>query len=209
MGLVVSENRPGGNVTGILRYVDGLAGKDLGLAKKLVPSASRVGLLVNIASAENTSQRRDVETAGRQLNIVIVPAEVREPDDLDTALKNLAGANVQAVIVLQDSMFFSEHRRIAALTAVERLPTVWTASLFVDDGGLISYGVEKLIASATPPFLCKALVLWLGGGALYLWIIALIFFRYTFVHMAPEDLTPPPIGSIWARWRSPPWSEPR
>ena len=130
MGLVVSENRPGGNVTGILRYVDGLAGKDLELARELVPSASRVGLLVNTASVENTPQRRDVETAGRQLNIVIVPAEVREPGDLDTALKNLAGANVQAVIVLQDLMFFSEHRRIAALAAVERLPTVWTAPGF-------------------------------------------------------------------------------
>jgi tellurite resistance protein TehA-like permease len=39
--------------------------------------------------------------------------------------------------------------------------------------------------------LFAALVLWLGGGALYLWIITLIFFRYTFVHMASEDLTPP------------------
>lgn len=36
-----------------------------------------------------------------------------------------------------------------------------------------------------------ALIMWLGGGALYLWIMTLIFFRYTFVHMAPEDLTPP------------------
>jgi tellurite resistance protein TehA-like permease len=36
-----------------------------------------------------------------------------------------------------------------------------------------------------------ALVLWLGGGALYLWIMTLIFLRYTFVHLAPQDLTPP------------------
>jgi len=41
------------------------------------------------------------------------------------------------------------------------------------------------------PLLFAALVLWLGGGALYLWIMTLIFFRYTFVHMSPEDLTPP------------------
>jgi tellurite resistance protein TehA-like permease len=41
------------------------------------------------------------------------------------------------------------------------------------------------------PLLIGALVLWLGGGALYLWIMTLIFFRYTFVHMTPEDLTPP------------------
>jgi tellurite resistance protein TehA-like permease len=54
--------------------------------------------------------------------------------------------------------------------------TVLTAGVFV--------GLERSL-------LFWALVLWLGGGALYLWIITLIFFRYTFVHMAPEDLTPP------------------
>ena len=36
-----------------------------------------------------------------------------------------------------------------------------------------------------------AVVLWLGGGALYMWLMTLIFFRYTFMPMSPEDLTPP------------------
>lgn len=48
-----------------------------------------------------------------------------------------------------------------------------------------------ILAGHERPLLFMALVLWLGGGALYLWIMTLIFFRYTFVHMAPEDLTPP------------------
>jgi len=48
-----------------------------------------------------------------------------------------------------------------------------------------------VLAGLERPLLFAALVLWLGGGALYLWIMTLIFFRYTFVHMAPEDLTPP------------------
>ena len=48
-----------------------------------------------------------------------------------------------------------------------------------------------VLAGFERPLLFAALVLWLGGGALYLWIMTLIFFRYTFVHMAPEDLTPP------------------
>jgi tellurite resistance protein TehA-like permease len=48
-----------------------------------------------------------------------------------------------------------------------------------------------VFAGLDRPMLFAALVLWLGGGALYLWIITLIFFRSTFVRMAPEDLTPP------------------
>jgi tellurite resistance protein TehA-like permease len=35
------------------------------------------------------------------------------------------------------------------------------------------------------------LAMWLGGGMLYFWIIALIFYRYTFYVLAPSDLAPP------------------
>jgi tellurite resistance protein TehA-like permease len=47
-----------------------------------------------------------------------------------------------------------------------------------------------ILAGLERPLLFVAIVLWLGGGALYLWIMTLIFFRYTFVHMTPDDLTP-------------------
>ena len=48
-----------------------------------------------------------------------------------------------------------------------------------------------IFAGLQRPLLFMALVLWLGSGALYLWIMTLIFLRYTFVHLAPQDLTPP------------------
>jgi len=48
----------------------------------------------------------------------------------------------------------------------------------------VSHGLQQ-------PLMFAALVLWLGGGALYLWLMTLIFFRYTFLPMTAEDLTPP------------------
>jgi putative ABC transport system substrate-binding protein len=48
-----------------------------------------------------------------------------------------------AVVVLQDSMFFSEHRRILSLAAKARLPAIWSTRLFAEAGGLISYGVDE------------------------------------------------------------------
>lgn len=42
-----------------------------------------------------------------------------------------------------------------------------------------------------PPVLTFCLAMWLGGGMLYLWIIALIFYRYAFFTMSPSDLAPP------------------
>ncbi len=48
-----------------------------------------------------------------------------------------------------------------------------------------------LPGSLHAPLMFAALVLWLGGGALYMWLMTLIFFRYTFLRMSTEDLTPP------------------
>lgn len=46
-------------------------------------------------------------------------------------------------------------------------------------------------ADLQQPLMFAALALWLSAGALYLCLITLIFFRYTFLPMSPEDLTPP------------------
>ena len=143
LGLVASHNRPGGNVTGLLRYVDGLAGKTLTLATLLVPGAGRIGMLVNVGSAESIDQRRDMNDAAQKLPLKIVPAEVRKPDDLEAAFARLAGERADALVVLQDSLLFSEHRRILALAAAARLPAIWTTRLFAEAGGLIGYGIDE------------------------------------------------------------------
>jgi putative tryptophan/tyrosine transport system substrate-binding protein len=143
LGLVSSHNRPVGNVTGILRYVEGLAGKNLEVATQLLPHATRVGLLVNVASTESVDKRRDTEVAAQKLPIKLVPVEVQSPDDLGGAFGTFASERVQAVVVLQDSMFFSEHRTIIALAAEHRLPAIWSTRIFAEAGGLISYGVDE------------------------------------------------------------------
>jgi len=43
----------------------------------------------------------------------------------------------------------------------------------------------------TPHILLFCLAMWLGGGMLYIWIISLIFYRYTFFVMSPSELAPP------------------
>jgi putative ABC transport system substrate-binding protein len=80
LGLVAGENRPGGNVTGLLRYVGGLSGKHVELARELIPGIARIGLLANVASAD-PAPRRDLETAGSKLSITIVPVEVGVPSE--------------------------------------------------------------------------------------------------------------------------------
>jgi tellurite resistance protein TehA-like permease len=55
----------------------------------------------------------------------------------------------------------------------------------------VSLSASGAFAASRQPLMFLALVLWLGAGALYLWLITLIFYRTTFLPMAPEDFTPP------------------
>src|SRR5262249_668641 len=105
LGLVARENRPDKNVTGLLRYVDGPPGKQVEVARELIPTIARIGLLANVTSAD-PAPRRDVETAGSKLSIRIVSVEAEVPSDLDIAFARLAREQVEAVIILHNPLFF-------------------------------------------------------------------------------------------------------
>jgi len=139
---VASENRPGGNVTGLLRYVDGLAGKHVALARELIPGVTRIAVLINARSSD-LAGRRDVEAAASALAVEVVPIEVVAPNDLEAAFAKIAAARAQALVVLSEALFYSERRRIIIMAAVARLPTIWSAREFAEDDGLLSYGIDE------------------------------------------------------------------
>jgi putative tryptophan/tyrosine transport system substrate-binding protein len=142
LGLVASEARPGGNVTGIEPYVAGLPAKQLEIAREIVPSARTVGLLTNLVDPKAPPQARELEAAGRALEIKIIAADANGPDQVEGAMQSLAHQKVDVVIVLQTSMLIGETRQIAESALAKRLPTVYGYREHVVDGGLISYGVD-------------------------------------------------------------------
>ena len=142
LGLVASVSRPGGNVTGITPYVEGLPAKQIELAREIVPLATRMGILANSSDPKAPPQLQELEAAGRELGVKVTVADVNVPGDLDGAFRALADRRIDVMIVLQTSMLLSERRRIASLAATKRLPAVYGYREHVDDGGLISYGVD-------------------------------------------------------------------
>ncbi len=141
-GLAASHARPGGNVTGVLLTVEDLPSKQLALALEMIPGARKVGLLVNPGNPTHAAQRRNVEVAATALGIDLVTFEVRVPDDLHAAFGNLAHENFMVVLAFADTMFLNERKRIALLAMVARLPTMFGLRQNVEDGGLMSYGIE-------------------------------------------------------------------
>ena len=130
------------NVTGIAPYVAGLPAKQMELAREVVPGAAKIGVLTNLEDPKAPAQWQELEVAGREFGLNVVGSDVRTPDDLETAFRVLARQGIDVMIVLQTSMLITERRRIAALAATARIPAVYGYREHVDDGGLVSYGVD-------------------------------------------------------------------
>jgi putative ABC transport system substrate-binding protein len=142
LGLIASEARPGGNVTGIEPYVAGLPAKQIELAREIVPRASTVGLLTDLDDPKGAAQVPELEAAGRAVGLKIVAANANRPDELEDALRELANKRADVVIVLQTSLLVLNSPQIAASALAMRLPTVYGYREHVISGGLISYGVD-------------------------------------------------------------------
>ena len=158
LGLIANDARPGGNVTGLAPYLDGLPGKQLELAREIVPQALVVGLLDDTSDVKSAPQRQEIESMGPKIGVKIVSAEVKGLSDIDSAFQTLAAERVQVVVVLQSSMFFGARQRIATAAAVNRLPTTYGYREHVEVGGLVSYGVDlRFCAYRSATFVYKIL----------------------------------------------------
>jgi putative ABC transport system substrate-binding protein len=142
LGLVTSHSHPGGNVTGLLMRVEGMAGKLVELAVQTLPGATKIGIIFNPTSADASAQRQETESARATFGINIVYAEVRTPSEIGSAFQRLESERVQVAVVLFDGLFFQERKQIADLAAGLRLPVVYSARDHITAGGLISYGIS-------------------------------------------------------------------
>jgi putative ABC transport system substrate-binding protein len=142
LGFVASEARPSGNVTGIAPYVKGLPAKQLEIAREVVPGATRIGLVDDVNDPKAHPQRREIETAGKELELKIVLAEVSTTSDIGSAFDALAAAGVEVAVVEQSNMLIVARKQIAEAAAAKKLPTVYGYRELVEAGGLISYGVN-------------------------------------------------------------------
>jgi putative tryptophan/tyrosine transport system substrate-binding protein len=143
--LIVSLSRPGGNITGNTFLGPELIAKRFGLVKDAFSGVSRVAALWHPAAYGKRAMEamlRETESAAQAsgLQLQLVPAV--GPGDLDGAFAAMTREHADAVIVLPSPMLYGEHKRIVELAAKGRLPAMYAAREFVEDGGLMSYGVS-------------------------------------------------------------------
>jgi len=141
-GVAASYARPGGNVSGVLMTVEDLPTKLLALAVEVIPGANKIGLLVYYDNPIQPALQRTLEPAVNALGVELTVLEIVSPNDLHAAFQRLARERVKVVLMLPDFMFLNERKRIALFAMAERLPTMSGFRENVEDGGLMSYGVD-------------------------------------------------------------------
>jgi len=116
------------------RYADGDASRLPLLAEELV--------LSDVANPGTMLQRREVEAAAEKLGVSMAAVDVHTVDEIGAAIQTFVRERASIVVVLASARFVNARRRIAAFALASRLPTVYNFREHVEDGGLISYGVD-------------------------------------------------------------------
>ena len=143
LGLVASLARPGGNVTGINFFANELAAKRLELLRELVPSATRIAVLVNPAEATNTeSTLKDVELAANAMGLQIKKLNASTSREINATFANFARERPDAIFVGPDAFFTARRVQLALLAAFHRLPVIYPLRPYTEAGGLMSYGSD-------------------------------------------------------------------
>jgi len=143
LGLVASLARPGGNATGINFFANEVTAKRLRLLHDLLPKAVRIAVLVNPAIASNAeSTWRAVQEAAPAMGLQIQILNATTIGEIDVAFASFARERPDALFVGPDALFVSRRGQFAILTAVNKIPAVYSNRDYVEAGGLMSYGTD-------------------------------------------------------------------
>jgi putative ABC transport system substrate-binding protein len=118
-GFVDSLSRPGGNATGFMSFEYSLSAKWLELLKQIAPGVTRAAILRDPAITSGIGQFAVIQSVASSVGVEVSPVSVRDAGEIDREL-------------------------IVGLAARHKLPAVYSRRLFVTDGGLVSYGADRI-----------------------------------------------------------------
>ena len=139
---VTSLARPGGNITGLSNLSPEISGKQLELLKEIVPRLTRVAVLGTSKRAGNAQSFKEIELAAAVFGVKVYYIDVHEPQDLETAFRGARKELVDAVLVFGGPVFNSRRKQLADLALRNKLPAIYPRQEFVEEGGLMTYGVN-------------------------------------------------------------------
>jgi putative tryptophan/tyrosine transport system substrate-binding protein len=149
--------------TGLATLTPEIGGKRLQLLKETFPRLSRLAVLGSSTEPGNALSLRETELAARAFGVQIQYLEVPDPKEVGAAFQALSKGRADAILVLSGTVVNQRRVEIVDLAVKNRLPAIYYAPVWVEDGGLMSYGqsfndlnrraatyVDKILKGAKP-----------------------------------------------------------
>jgi putative tryptophan/tyrosine transport system substrate-binding protein len=144
LGVVSSLAQPGGNVTGLTNLAAELTAKRLELLKEIVPNLTKVAVFWNPEDPISPIGLKEVEVAANALRLTVQLLKVERSADLEAAFKVANKEHAGGLILIPGAVTGSNQARIVHMVTKNRLPAVYQRDDYVKDGGLMSYGPDRL-----------------------------------------------------------------
>jgi putative tryptophan/tyrosine transport system substrate-binding protein len=134
-GFAASLTHPGGNISGFTNVEGTVGGKWVELLKEIAPRTTHVALLFNPATAPPVQfYMPSIQAAAASF--------VHATDGIEGAIATLARTPGGGLIVMPDTFNVTNRDLIFALATRYGVPAVANNPIFVESGGLITYGVD-------------------------------------------------------------------
>ena len=143
-GFIASLARPGGNLTGLMTFEPGVAGKWFSMLKEVAPQIKRAAFVANPNITTYDYYLRATQGPAASLAIELVPSPVKAADEIKDVIENFARVPNSGLIMAPDVFTVAHADLIIALAARHRLPTVYAFGYLVSKGGLMSYGTDRI-----------------------------------------------------------------
>jgi ABC-type uncharacterized transport system substrate-binding protein len=145
-GIAPRIDRPGANITGFVSQEGSMVGKWLELLSEIAPGLKRAAFMFNPEMVANLLYLYlpSFETAAQSLKVTPIIAPVRSDTEIETALIALGREPGGGLVVLPDAFVTAHRAPIISAAARNNVPAVYNNSIFVRDGGLLSYGPNQV-----------------------------------------------------------------
>jgi putative ABC transport system substrate-binding protein len=142
-GIVARLDRPGGNITGFGIFEPSLGGKWLELLSEIAPGLKRAAIMFNPDINPVSFYMPSFETAARSLKVALLTAPVHDDVEIETTIHDL-GSEPGGGLFVSPIIMRAHRASIISAAAQNNVPAIYNLSAFARDGGLLSYGVDRV-----------------------------------------------------------------
>ena len=120
------------------------SGKWPELLKQIAPNLTRAAVFRDTSNPTGNAQFGAVQTAAPSLGVEVSPVNMRNANEIESSIASFARTANGGLIVTGSAFASVHHHLITKLAAQYKLPAIYANRSGVLDGGLISYGPDRV-----------------------------------------------------------------